>query len=132
MSITSIWPVVGSQVATSGYHWGMSDTMTVNPAHLSDDDWTRMRAFLDSAKQRGEVVHLSSEVELLSPAEVGRRLSMSRTTVRRRIASGELTAIKVGTHNRITLTEYERFSTEMMRRMAEATADDIATELFGE
>lgn len=106
--------------------------MTVNPAHLSDDDWARMRAFLDSAKQRGEVVHLSSEVELLSPAEVGRRLSMSRTTVRRRIASGELKAIKVGAHNRITLAEYERFSTEMMRRMAEATADDIAAELFGD
>ncbi len=106
--------------------------MSVNPAHLSDDDWARMRAFLDSARQRGEVVRLSSEVELLSPAEVGRRLSMSRTTVRRRIASGELKAIKVGTHNRITLAEYERFSTEMMRRMAEATADDIAVELFGD
>lgn len=106
--------------------------MSVNPAHLSDDDWARMRAFLDSARQRGEVVRLSSEVELLSPAEVGRRLSMSRTTVRRRIASGELKAIKVGTHNRVTLAEYERFSTEMMRRMAEATADDIAAELFGD
>lgn len=110
----------------------MSDTISVNPAHLSDDDWARMRAFLDSARQRGEVVRLSSEVELLSPAEVGRRLSMSRTTVRRRIASGELKAIKVGTHNRVTLAEYERFSTEMMRRMAEATADDIAAELFGD
>jgi excisionase family DNA binding protein len=110
----------------------MSGTMSVNPAHLSDDDWARMRAFLDSARQRGEVVRLSSEVELLSPAEVGRRLSMSRTTVRRRIASGELKAIKVGTHNRVTLAEYERFSTEMMRRMAEATADDIAAELFGD
>lgn len=132
MPTTIVRPVTQPQVAASGYHWGMSDTMSVNPAHLSDDDWARMRAFLDSARQRGEVVRLSSEVELLSPAEVGRRLSMSRTTVRRRIATGELKAIKVGTHNRITLAEYERFSTEMMRRMAEATADDIATELFGD
>jgi len=110
----------------------MSDTISVNPAHLSDEDWERMRAFLDSARQRGEVVRLSTEVELLSPAEVGRRLSMSRTTIRRRIASGELKAIKVGTHHRITLAEFERFSHEMMLRMARASAADIEAELFGE
>jgi excisionase family DNA binding protein len=110
----------------------MSETMTVNPAHLSDDDWARLRAFLDAAKNKGEVVDLSARVEMLSPAEVGRLLGMSRSTVRRRIADGELAAVKVGTHSRITLAEYERFSRAMVQRMAEATADDMAAELFGE
>lgn len=110
----------------------MSDTMTVNPSHLSDDDWARMRAFLNAAREKGEVVDLSARVELLSPAEVARRLGMSRSTVRRRILDGDLKAVKVGTHHRITLAEYERFSEELMRRMAQAAATDIEAELFGE
>ena len=106
--------------------------MTLNPAHLSNDDWARVRAFLDSAKKRGEVVDFSTRVELLTPAEVARRLGMSRSTVLRRIADGDIKATKVGTHHRISLNEYERYSRELMRRMAEASAADIEVELFGE
>ncbi len=107
-------------------------SMTVDPAHLSDDDWTRVCAFLDSAKKRGEVVDFSTRVELLTPAEVARRLGMSRSTVLRRIADGDIKATKVGTHHRVPLSEYERYSRELMRRMAEASAADIEAELFGE
>lgn len=110
----------------------MSKVMTVNPSHLSDEDWARMRAFLDLARQKGEVVDLSTRVELLTPTEVAKRLGMSRSTVRRRIAAGELKATKVGTHNRIPLVEYERFSRGLMHRMAAASADEISAELFGE
>lgn len=106
--------------------------MTINPAHLSDDDWGRVRAFIDSAKQRGEVVDFSTRVELLTPADVAARLGMSRSTVLRRIADGEIKATKVGTHHRIPLNEYERYSREIIRRMAEASAADIEAELFGE
>lgn len=110
----------------------MSESMTINPAHLSEDDWATLRAFLESAKARGEVVDVSARVELLSPAEVAKRLGMSRTTVLRRIADGDLLATKVGTHHRIPLAEFERYSHELMRRMAEASAADIEAELFGE
>ncbi|WOP17702.1 helix-turn-helix domain-containing protein [Raineyella sp. LH-20] len=110
----------------------MSDTLTVNPSHLSDDDWARVRAFLDAARAKGEVVDLSSRVEMLTPGEVAKRLGMSRSTVRRRILDGDLKAIKVGTHHRITLAEYERFSDDLMLRMAQASAADIEAELFGE
>ena len=106
--------------------------MTINPARLSDDDWGRVRAFIDSAKQRGEVVDFSTRVELLTPAEVAARLGMSRSTVLRRIADGEIRAIKVGTHHRIPLNEYERYSQDLIRRMTEAAATDIEAELFGE
>lgn len=110
----------------------MSDSLTINPAHVSDDDWETIRAFLDAAKDRGEVVELSSRVELLTPAEVAKRLGMSRSTVLRRIADGDLKATKVGTHHRIPLGEFERYSHELMHRMAEASASDIDAELFGE
>lgn len=108
------------------------DSMTVDPAHLSNEDWARMRAFLDSAKKRGEVVDFSTRVELLTPAEVAKRLGMSRSTVLRRIADGDILATKVGTHHRIPLREYQRYSRELMRRMAESFAADIEVELFGE
>lgn len=117
---------------TTGYTRGMRDTMTVNPSHLSDDDWARVRAFLDAARAKGEVVDLSTRAELLTPAEVAKRLGMSRSTVRRRILNGDLKAVKVGTHHRIPLAEYERFSDELMLRMAQASAADIEAELFGE
>lgn len=109
----------------------MSESMTINPAYLSDDDWAALRAFLESAKARGEVVDVSARLELLSPAEVADRLGMSRTTVLRRIADGDLKAMKVGTHHRIPLAELERYNHELMRRMAEASAADIEAELFG-
>lgn len=109
----------------------MSGPLTINPAHLSDDDWETIRSFLDAAKARGEVVEFSSRVELLTPADVAKRLGMSRSTVLRRIADGDLRATKVGTHHRIPLTEFERYSHELVRRMAEASADDIEAELFG-
>ena len=96
------------------------------------DDWARVRAFLDSARKRGEVVDFSTRVELLTPAEVAKRLGMSRSTVLRRIADGDIQAIKVGTHHRIPLNEYERYSRELVRRMAEASAADIEAELLGE
>lgn len=51
--------------------------------------------------------------------------------MRRRILDGSLKAIKVGTHYRIPLAEYERFSDELMLRMAQASAADIEAELFG-
>lgn len=106
--------------------------MTLNPAHLSSADWARVREFLDSAKKRGEVVDFSTRVALLTPTEVAQRLGMSRSTVLRRIADGELQATKVGTHHRIPLNEYERYSRELMHRMVEASAADIEAELFGE
>lgn len=111
---------------------GMNESMTINPAHLSDEDWASLRAFLESAKARGEVVDLSARVELLTPAEVAKRLGMSRSTVLRRIAEGDLVATKVGTHHRIPLAEFERYSHDLMRRMAKASAADIEAELFGE
>lgn len=107
-------------------------TMTINPGRLSSDDWGRVQDFVDSARKRGEVVDLTARVEMLSPADVAERLGMSRSTVLRRIASGEIKATKVGTHHRIPFHEYERYSRALVRRAAEASAADIGAELFGD
>lgn len=126
------WPLMMSQLFTSVYIGDVSGPLTINPAHLSDDDWETIRAFMAAAKENGEVVDFSSRVELLTPVEVGRRLGMSRSTVLRRIADGDLKATKVGTHHRIPLAEFERYSRELVRRMAEASGEDIEAELFGD
>lgn len=51
------------------------------------------------------IVAAMSTRALYSPTEVGKPLGMSRSTVRRRIAAGELRATKAGNHNRIWLVE---------------------------
>ena len=109
----------------------MSDPLTINPAHLADGGWEAVRDFLETAKENGEVVQLTSRVGLLTPAEVAKRLGMSRTTVLRRIADGHLLATKVGTHHSIPFAELERYSRELMRQMAEVSAEDIGNELRG-
>ena len=109
----------------------MSSPLTINPAHLSDGDWETIRTFLNASRDRGEGVEFLSRVELLTPAEVAKRLGMSRSTVLRRIADGDLKATKIGTHHRIPLGEFERYSHELMRRAAEASVSEIEAELFG-
>lgn len=109
----------------------MSDTLTINPANLTDTDWSAIQSFLNDAREVGAVVELSQRIDAMSPAEFARRLSMSRATVLRRIADGSITATKVGTHHRISESELKRFSDQQMVRMAEAMAPEIEAELFG-
>ena len=110
----------------------MTDTMMINPGHISQDDLATLSAFATEQVEAGKRLVVTAEEVLLTPEDVARRLSMSRSTVRRRIADGDLMAIKVGTHNRIPYTEYQRFAHELMVRFAQASAADIEAELFGE
>lgn len=109
----------------------MSDTLTINPANLSDTDWTAIQSFINDAREAGAVVELSQRSDTMSPAEFARRLSMSRATVLRRIADGTIKATKVGTHHRISAAELERFSRQQMVQMAEAMTAEVEAELFG-
>lgn len=120
-----------AQLSTPGYADFVSDTLTINPANLSDTDWTAIRSFIDEARDVGAVVELSQRTDAMSPAEFARRLGMSRATVLRRIADGSIKATRVGTHHRISIAEFQRFSNEQMVRMAEAMAPEIEAELFG-
>ncbi|MGE3193842.1 MAG: helix-turn-helix domain-containing protein [Microbacteriaceae bacterium] len=108
----------------------MSDTMTINPGRLSDDDWAAIRVFVEQANREGAAVKLQTREVYLTPADVAKRLNMSRSTVLRRIADGELKAVKVGTHHKVAFTEFRRFSDEMLRRMARAIGPDIEADLL--
>lgn len=114
------------------YTGAMSDTMVIDPAQATEDDYAAFRDFVAAAKQHGAKVKVIEEAVLLTPIEVAKRLGTSRTTVLRRIADGEIKAVKVGSHNRIPLAEYERYRDELFHAMAVAIGPDIEAELFGE
>jgi len=88
--------------------------------------WARdVLAAVTEASARGETVRLDSTVETLTPAQVAEHLGLSRATVSRRIATGEIATIKVGNRHRIPVTEYQRFRRDLMRQVAAHYADDI-------
>jgi excisionase family DNA binding protein len=57
---------------------------------------------------------------------------MSRSTITRRIRSGEIKAVKVGTHHRIPVREFERFRDAMMGTMIADSSADIEADLYGQ
>lgn len=85
--------------------------------------------FVQHATSRGHTVRIDSEIEMLTPAEVASMLGISRPTVSRRIASGALASVKVGSHHRIPYPEVQRFWLQEMRDLAELVADDIQEDL---
>jgi excisionase family DNA binding protein len=89
-------------------------------------------AFVREAGQSGKTVLVSTEAKLLSPEDAARRLMVSRSTISRRIADGEIQAVKVGNRHRIPYSEVQRVWQESMTAMAKVVASDIEAELFGD
>lgn len=116
------------------------DTLTLDPSKMGDPpfdpsehpEWAELSAFLRDAAQAGEVVSVSAKVETMTPAEMAERLSMSRATVSRRIAAGEIATIKVGNRHRIPVREYERFRSSLMQSIVAHYSDDLEADLYGE
>ena len=111
------------------------DALTLEPETLVSDrpdaPWVQeLVAFAREAGKAGETVTVSSNPKTLTPAEVAVRLNMSRSTVSRKIAAGEIRSVMVGSHHRIPYQEFRRVWDEMMHAMAELVADDIRAELF--
>jgi excisionase family DNA binding protein len=94
--------------------------------------WARdVLSFVSQAGASGQTVELNSKVETLTPAQMADRIGISRATVARRIADGQIKVIKVGNRNRIPIAEYERFHDALMQEMVNHYADDIERDLFG-
>lgn len=88
----------------------VSETLTIDPACTSEAEWiVILRDRFNAAKAAGEVVDISTRIETFSPSEVARRLGLDRSTISRKIKAGEIEAIRVGAHHRITRREFERF-----------------------
>ena len=95
-------------------------------AHKSVDEWSApVVAYLRSAAEAGETITVSARAETLTPAQVADRLGVSRPTIARRIAAGDIKVLKVGNRNRIPVAEFERFRNTYVREMAASFADDF-------
>ena len=80
----------------------------------------------------GQTVTLSAEERMLTPQQMAQRLNMSRTTILRKIAAGEINAVKVGNRHRIPYTEFTRYREARWNQMMALVAPDIEAELFDE
>jgi excisionase family DNA binding protein len=88
----------------------VSERLTIDPAHTTEAQWIAlMRTHLSGAKDAGAVVDLVTRTETLTPAEAAKRLDVDRSTISRKISSGDIATIRVGAHHRITRREFERY-----------------------
>jgi len=127
---------------SAGVHWGgrvnpMSTTiLTLEPDALvgaqERSSWEQaIVALVRRAAADGQRVVVSTETKMVTPEEAARMLMVSRSTISRRIAAGEIRATKVGNRNRIPYAEVRRAWEQQMDIIAAAAADDIEAELFG-
>lgn len=96
-------------------------------------DWlTTIIDYVQRAAADGEQVTLTARPQMMTPRQVAETIGVSRSTISRKIAAGELHAVKVGNRNRIPYTEFLRFWEDTMGDIIELDRDAIATDLFGE
>jgi excisionase family DNA binding protein len=114
----------------------MSEVLTVRPetvAVAGEASWmTDVIEYVRRAVASGETVTVSSEPRMMTPAEVGQRLMMSRSTISRKIAAGEIHSVKVGNRHRIPYSEYRRLWDQVATIWAQESVADIEAELFGD
>ncbi|MCL1898266.1 MAG: helix-turn-helix domain-containing protein [Micrococcales bacterium] len=89
-------------------------------------------ALVRRAAEDGQRVVVSTETKMLTPDEAARMLMVSRSTISRRIAAGEIKATKVGNRHRIPYSEARRAWERQMDIVATVSAPDIEAELFGD
>lgn len=94
--------------------------------------WAPLIAYLEAAAEAGDMVRVSARPEYLTPAEAARRLAVSRSTISRRIASGEIASVKIGAHHRIPVREFERFRDALLATMVATASPELEAELYGE
>lgn len=88
----------------------MSTRLTIDPARSTEAECVAaVRAYFNVAKAAGEVVDLVTRTETLTPAEAAKRLDVDRSTISRKIKAGEIATVRVGSHHRITRSEFERY-----------------------
>ncbi|MDR1265197.1 MAG: helix-turn-helix domain-containing protein [Propionibacteriaceae bacterium] len=115
----------------------MTEALILEPEVISagktDPPWlAALVDFVRRAGQAGEIVTVTSRPKTMTPAEVARGLMMSRSTVSRKIAAGEIRSVKVGNRHRVTYQEYRRVWEQTMAIVARESVADIEAELFGD
>jgi excisionase family DNA binding protein len=116
------------------------EMLTIDPARMAshdfdpkvDPEWAALADYLRAAAVAGAVVRLTARPEFLTPAEAAARLGTSRSTIARRIKSGEITAVKAGAHYRIPMREFERFRDATLGAMISDVSADLEADLYGQ
>jgi excisionase family DNA binding protein len=116
------------------------EMLTIDPRRMTshtfdrsaDPEWAALADYMREAAAAGAVVRVTARPESLTPAEAAARLGMSRSTVTRRIKSGEIKAVKVGAHHRIPIREFERFHDALMGAMISDASADLEADLYGQ
>ena len=89
-------------------------------------EWARTALeFISAAGRAGETVSLVPDEVTYSPAQVAEQIGVSRASIQRRIAAGEIRCKKVGSRYRVPLAEVERFRRTFVRDMASTLANDF-------
>lgn len=73
----------------------------------------------------GKVVTIDVKTPTMTPQQVAAELGLSRTTVLRKISSGDLRASKRGNRNIISVADFERYRASYVRELGQAFADDF-------
>ena len=102
--------------------WGSYDEL---PAWLS-----QIATYVQRAAAEGDLITLTAKPRLMTPAQVAERTGMSRSTISRKIASGEIRAFKVGNRNRISFEEFQKFWKSTMGEVVEMTSEELRADLF--
>jgi excisionase family DNA binding protein len=114
----------------------MSTAVKISPAEIEREPlpagdlplpaWaTSALDFINQAGAAGEVVSLNAEEPTLTPAQMAVEIGVSRASIQRRIASGEISCRRVGSRYRIPVRDVERFRTAFVRDLAATLADDF-------
>lgn len=110
------------------------ESLVIRPDHVrrasdgsaDNSAWKKqVIGYIEQAAAAGQSVTLESQEKLFTPAEASELLGISRATISRRISSGAIRAVKVGSHNRIPYIELERFWRQERGELVEFVADDI-------
>jgi|SRR5690606_109338 len=73
----------------------------------------------------GKIVTIEAETPTMTPQQVAKELGLSRTTVLRKIQSGDLRASKRGNRNIIAVADFENFRSGYVRELGRAFVDDF-------
>ena len=80
------------------------------PRELPIPGWAqRAVRFIEESARAGKTVTVTAEEETLTPAQMASEIGISRASIQRRIATGDIVSRKLGNRHRIPRREVEKF-----------------------
>lgn len=102
--------------------------MTVVELSASTTNWVDV---IGSRLAAGEHALVRFETPTITPREMADSIGISRQAIMHWIAEGKIAMTRRGNRHRITTTEVERFRSWCIQDLANVSAADALTDLFG-